>query len=124
MTGLFIRAIMRRCPACGSGGIFSNWFRMVEVCPGCGLPLERRESGYVVGAYMFNIIFAELVFAAIFIAVLLATWPSPPWTILTWGGVALMIILPILFYPVSRTVFLAFDLVFRPAGSADGDRER
>jgi hypothetical protein len=87
---------------------------MVEECPRCGLSLERREHGYVVGAYMFNIIAAELIFAALFIGIMVALWPDPPWGLLTWGGAALMIILPIVFYPFSKTLFLAFDLVFRP----------
>lgn len=71
------------------------------------------------GAYMFNIIAAELVFAGIFIAVVVAMWPDPPWTALQYGGAALMIGLPVLFYPFAKTVFLAFDLVFRPPADED-----
>ena len=84
-------------------------------CGVCGLHLERGEHGYVVGAYMFNIIVAELVFIAIFIAVVAAMWPDPPWTLLWIGGILLMIVAPFAFFPFSRTLFLAFDLVFRPA---------
>jgi len=76
--------------------------------------LERGEHGYVVGSYMFNIIAAELLFAGIFVGVLALTWPTPPWTLLQYGGAALMILAPIVFYPFSKTVFLAFDLIFRP----------
>jgi hypothetical protein len=43
----------------------------------CGLRLERGEEGYQVGAYMFNIVAAELVFALMFLGILMATWPSP-----------------------------------------------
>jgi hypothetical protein len=64
---------------------------------------------------MFNIIFSELIFALVFLTVLMATWPSPPWGLLEYGGIALMILAPILFFPFSRTLFLAFDLLFRPA---------
>jgi hypothetical protein len=39
---------------------------MRESCPRCGLHLERGEQGYIVGAQMFNIIAAELLFAALF----------------------------------------------------------
>jgi hypothetical protein len=42
-------------------------------------------------------------------------WPSPPWTALQVGGVILMLIAPFAFFPFSKTLFLAFDLVFRPA---------
>jgi hypothetical protein len=83
-------------------------------CPGCGLPLERGEEGYQVGSYMFNVIASELLFAAIFFMVLMLTWPSPPWTLLQYGGMALMVLAPLLFYPFTKTLFLAFDLVFRP----------
>jgi hypothetical protein len=40
---------------------------------------------------------------------------------LLYGGIALMIILPVLFYPFSKTLFLAFDLVFRPPMPEDFD---
>lgn len=63
---------------------------------------------------MFNLIAAELVFAAVFIGVLAGTWPNPPWTLLTWGGAVIMVALPLLFFPFARTIFLAFDLIFRP----------
>ncbi len=92
---------------------------MRERCPVCGIRLARGEEGYQVGAYMFNMIAAELIFAAIFLVILVYTWPDPPWTPLLYGGIVLMIVLPALFYPFSKTLFLAFDLVFRPP-TADG----
>ena len=110
------RAVRRRCPNCGSTGLFRSWLHMAPVCPACGLALERKEEGYVVGAYMFNIIAAELAFAGIFVLTLILLWPDPPWTLLTWVGGALMLLMPVLFYPISKTLFLAFDLIFRPAG--------
>ena len=64
---------------------------------------------------MFNIVASELIFAVVFLTVLLSTWPSPPWQLLQYGGIALMVLAPVLFYPFSKTLFLAFDLLFRPA---------
>jgi uncharacterized protein (DUF983 family) len=118
------RALRRRCPNCGARGIWTGWFRMREACPVCGLHLERGEHGYIVGAYMFNIVGAELIFAAIFLGIVLATWPSPPWPWLQWGGAALMVALPFLLYPFSKTLFLAFDLLFRPQGFEPDDALR
>ena len=114
ILALFGRALLRRCPNCGGGPIFDGWFRMRVHCPRCGLELQRGEEGYQVGAYMFNIIAAELIFAALFVGVLVATWPDPPWNFLLYGGMALMIVVPVVFYPFSKTIFLAFDLIFRP----------
>jgi uncharacterized protein (DUF983 family) len=112
---LFGRAVRLRCPNCGGGSLFVSWLRPRRHCPSCGLPLERGEDGYQVGSYMFNIIAAELIFAAVFLGVVLATWPDPPWLALQLGGGALMIAAPFAFFPFSKTLFLAFDLLFRPA---------
>lgn len=112
---LFRRALGLRCPNCGGGAILEGWLRMRTRCPRCGLPLERGEQGYQVGSYMFAIIAAELVFAAIFLAILVTTWPDPPWDLLLYGGMGLMLAVPFLFFPFSKTLFLAFDLLFRPA---------
>jgi uncharacterized protein (DUF983 family) len=112
---LFGRAFRLRCPNCGGGPILRTWFRFRVHCPSCGLPLERGEHGYQVGSYMFNIVASELIFALVFLAVLIWTWPSPPWSLLQYGGIGLMVLAPLLFFPFSKTLFLAFDLVFRPA---------
>lgn len=113
------RALRLRCPSCGGGPLFLSWLRMVDRCPRCGLRTGRGEEGYVVGAYMFNIIAAELIWGALFLALLWRTWPAPPWELLTWGGGALMIAMPFLCYPFSKTVFLAFDLLFRPPADTE-----
>jgi hypothetical protein len=66
---------------------------------------------------MMNIAAAELIWLLVMAALVVATWPSPPWTLLTWGGAALMVIAPIVFYPVAKTIFLAMDLAVRPSGA-------
>jgi hypothetical protein len=64
---------------------------------------------------MFNLVASELMFALVFLAVLIWTWPTPPWALLQYGGIGLMVLAPLLFFPFSKTLFLAFDLLFRPA---------
>jgi uncharacterized protein (DUF983 family) len=115
------RALRRRCPNCGGQPIFVDWFRMLPGCINCGLALERGEEGYQVGAYMINIGASLFLFVAGFAAALLATWPSPPWTLLTYVGAALMLAFPIFFYPFSKTLFLGFDLLIHPPFDS-GDR--
>ena len=39
--------------------------------------------------------------------------------LLLYGGAVLMVIAPFLFYPFSKTLFLAFDLIFRPPSPED-----
>jgi hypothetical protein len=90
---------------------------MRDRCPSCQLHLERGEQGYQVGAYMFNIAVAELLWVVVMVTIAAATWPNPPWDLLLYGGVALMVAAPLLFYPFAKTLFLAFDLLFRPPGA-------
>lgn len=108
------RALRRRCPNCGAGRMWNGWLKLKPVCPVCGLKLDRGESDFWIGAYLFNLIAAELSFAVVFVAILLLTWPTPPWTLLTWGGAAGAVLAPILFYPYTHGLWLAFDLLFRP----------
>jgi len=108
------RALRLRCPNCGGGGIMRHWLKLHHSCPTCEIRFERGEEGYWVGAYMFNLIAAELVWAGSMVALLWWTWPSPPWTLILVGGVMLMVVAPVAFFPFARTLFLAFDLIFRP----------
>jgi uncharacterized protein (DUF983 family) len=114
---MFGRGLRLRCPNCGQGKPFVSWFRMHSQCGVCGLAFGRGEEGYQVGSYMFNIVAAELVFAVVFLAIVLTTWPSPPWALLQYGGIALMVVVPFVLFPFTKTLFLAFDLIFRPPGS-------
>jgi len=115
-AGLLVgRALLLRCPDCGGRGLFASWFRMKDACPACGLRLNRGERGYQVGSYMLNIIAAELIFMAVFLGILFATWPTPPWTVLQYGGALLMVLAPVALYPFTKTLFLAMDLAVRPA---------
>ncbi len=63
---------------------------------------------------MFNIALAEGVFVIVLITTLAVTWPRVPWTLLQWGAPAAMVLAPIILYPFSRLVWLAFDLTLRP----------
>jgi uncharacterized protein (DUF983 family) len=113
------RAILRRCPNCGSGSIFRNYLQQLPLCPGCGLRLDRGERDFFIGAYTVNLIVAELIVFFGGIAVLLSTWPEVPWTGVMWGLAALVVLAPIVLYPFSRQLWLAFDLVFRPPEASD-----
>ncbi|MGH3664549.1 MAG: DUF983 domain-containing protein [Egibacteraceae bacterium] len=112
------RATRRRCPLCGSGGIFRGWFDLRARCPGCNFPFEREE-GYWVGALIANIAAAETLFAVLLVGGVVLTYPAVPWTALTVAGMALMVALPIGFYPLSKTLWLWVDLAFLHPVDAD-----
>lgn len=75
---------------------------------------------------MILLIVAEMLFAVMFLVVLLVTWPNPPWTAIQWSAVVLLFAGVLLVYPFAKTLWLAIDLVFRPVASVElrwyGDR--
>ena len=88
---------------------------MKERCDHCGFALQRGEAhDYWLGGMMFNIVLSEMLAVIVIAAVALATWPRVPWNAIWAVAVALMIAAPFLLFPLSRTLWLAFDLVFRP----------
>jgi uncharacterized protein (DUF983 family) len=100
--------LTKRCPRCGSGHLFRRWFEIVDRCPRCGLHFEREE-GYWTGALAINIGLTAAVFAVAFAVALALTIPEVPvWPILA-VLVPLMIIVPIVYYPFSKTVWMAVD---------------
>jgi uncharacterized protein (DUF983 family) len=111
---LLLRALLLRCPRCGSGGIFLTMFKLRDRCPRCDLRLER-EAGSFTGSMTFNLVFSEIVWVLCFVGILVGTWPNPPWQLLQWGSVALMLLFPVLFFPFSKTLWLALDLGIRPS---------
>ena len=116
---MFARALRRRCPNCGAGPVTVRWFGLRPACPRCGLLLDRGASDYFLGALVFNMAFAEGLFALGLLWVLIATWPTPPWDVIYYGGIAAMTLAPIVLYPFSKLCWLAFDLIFRPPRPED-----
>lgn len=112
---LLSRALTVRCPRCGARGLFVSWFKLKDNCPGCALPLERGEQqDYWIGGMMFNIVLSELLAVVVVGSAILSTWPAVPWNAVWIGAIALMVVAPFLLFPMSRLIWLAFDLVFRP----------
>lgn len=108
------RAMRLRCPHCGGGPVLATWFRLKERCPRCKLHLDREEHDYFLGAYMVSLIAMEGLFAFGFLAVLLVTWPDPPWAAIQWGGAVVLLFSVVGSYPFAKTIWLAIDLMFRP----------
>jgi uncharacterized protein (DUF983 family) len=102
------RGCTKRCPRCGAGHLFNRWFDIVDDCPGCGLHFER-EPGYWTGALAINIGFTAAVFAVSLVVALAFTIPHVPVVEILVVLVPLMIVLPIAFYPFSKTTWMAVD---------------
>ncbi|HEY8524863.1 MAG TPA: DUF983 domain-containing protein [Acidimicrobiales bacterium] len=110
---LLWRGITKRCPLCGGGRLFKRWFTMRERCPRCSFPLERIE-GHWIGALGMNTIVS---FGALFLTIagtLVASYPDVPTRPLMVASVAVAIVVPLVFFPFSKTLWSAIDLAMRP----------
>ncbi|MEP6591736.1 MAG: DUF983 domain-containing protein [Gemmatimonadota bacterium] len=113
---LLARALTLRCPNCGHRGLFRHWFAMRDFCPTCGLSLTISNS---VGANLLNLVAAECLLMIALASVIILSWPTPPWTLLQYGAPLMMVVTPLLLYPTSKVVFVAFDLALHPAARPD-----
>jgi uncharacterized protein (DUF983 family) len=120
----FWRALRLRCPVCGGGGLLRSWFKIKPQCPSCGFALQREE-GYFTGAMAMNLMASEFIVTAVLVVLMITTWPLA----LSWPSPELQTawivsivaagLLPLITFPFSRTLWVAFDVIFRPPTSAD-----
>ncbi|MFN2608751.1 MAG: DUF983 domain-containing protein [Acidimicrobiales bacterium] len=118
---MLARGLAKRCPVCGSGGLYEGWFRMRDRCPGCGYRFEREE-GFFLGAYLVNLAVTEgllLVAGIIPTIVFLARNPDASILPIMAVGLVVAVVAPIAFYPLARTVWSAIDLILRPADARE-----
>ena len=114
-----LRGLTLRCAECGRGGILLSWFQLRAACPHCGLLLDRGARDFFVGAYLINLIIAEMVFAIGFSVWMMRSWPNIPWDMVQWVSIVAIIAAPLITYPFTRTTWLAVDLVFQPPTDHD-----
>jgi Na+(H+)/acetate symporter ActP len=86
---------------------------MREHCLGCGLRFER-ESGYWVGAVIINTTMIFATFVVVFGGMVLVTYPEVPWSVVLGVTLVANIVIPILFYPISKSLWLGMELSWHP----------
>lgn len=113
---MLARGLVRRCARCGGGNLFTGWLTMREQCPTCGYRFERRgEEAFFLGAIVVNFAVTEGVLGVMLLVSFVLTLPDPPLLLLCAIAVPLMVAAPIAFYPFSKTIWAAFDLMLHPA---------
>ena len=113
------RGLLLRCPRCGAGEILKSWFKLRKECHTCGLVLDRGETDFWYGGFAVNFIVAQMIGVGAIVGYVVWSWPDVPWTALQWGTPLVVIAGPLLFFPFSRTLWLAWDLCFRPEEPGD-----
>ncbi len=114
---MLARGFAKRCPRCGSKGIFRSYFTMHERCPACGYRFQR-EAGAFTGGLMMAWVFT-LVFMIVPLLVYIF-WRGitgnddlafAPFAI---ASVVFAVVIPLVGYPFTASSWAAIDLASRP----------
>jgi uncharacterized protein (DUF983 family) len=120
------RALLRRCPRCGGAGWFSGWFTKTERCRTCGYRYER-QPGFLVGALTINTIVTFGLLAVVLVVGIVLSYPDIALVPILAAAAVVTVLVPIVGYPFSYTIWAAVDLTMRPlepAEVADADAHR
>lgn len=114
------RGVRRRCAWCGGrGAFFTGWFEKQDTCRTCGISWRRGYEGFELGAMAISAVvcLGALVVGMTFGVVLTLPDVAVVPLLLILGGSA--IVLPIVVYPASYTIWQAVDLAMRPPVPGD-----
>lgn len=118
---MMLRGLFGRCPVCGGRHLFPRWFNMVDRCPTCSLHFERVE-GHWIGAIGVNTVCVMGLMLIVLAAVTFSLFPDPPPTApLLSVEVIIALAGPVVFFPASRTLWTAMDLMMRPLKPGEVD---
>jgi uncharacterized protein (DUF983 family) len=117
---MMLRGAMRRCPWCGDRRAFyRTFFAKQERCQGCNLSWRRGDVGFELGAMTANVIVSMgLIVIGAAITIVLTT-PDIPVLEIVIGLIVAGLILPVVVYPMSYTLWQALDLKMRPPTVGD-----
>lgn len=107
---MFLRALLLKCPFCGSRRTFiRRWLGRYPRCRSCGIRWQR-EHGSEIGAIGLNTILTFVSIGIGMVVAFVATAPDFPVRSLMVGFMSAAVVLPVLFYPFTNTLWLAFEL--------------
>lgn len=112
-TRVVVRGLLRRCPLCGSGEIFTSWYHRRERCPRCNYPTTRVDDQWIGSLGMNTIVSFGLLLATIAIG-FTVTYPDPPVGVLLVLAVSVAALVPVVFFPISKSLWSAIDMAMRP----------
>lgn len=112
------RGLRRRCPRCGGRGWFTGLFGRGDRCVVCGYKPDR-QVGFVLGAITINMVATLGLLLVAMVAGVLITWPEIDVVPVVMVCVAVAVVVPVVGYSVSHTVWAAVDLAMRPLEPAE-----
>jgi uncharacterized protein (DUF983 family) len=105
---VLLRGLRKRCPRCGEGRVFVGWFQPMIRCPTCDLTFAAEEGGFL-GAMTVNYGVAIGAWLLLLVIVLILTVPEVPVVPLLAGSVAVLVLVPLWFYPRSKMLWAAVE---------------
>ncbi len=88
-------------------------------CPRCGF-VFTRISGHWLGSWFLNVCVAQTAVVLILFIGVATTWPDPPMVAIAVSAAVAAVVVPFAYFPFSRTLWVAIDLVMTPLGFDDG----
>ena len=115
LTTMLWRGARRRCAWCGGrGAFFTGWFSKQDRCRTCGITWRRGYEGFELGAMTISavVVLGTLIVGLTIGVVLTLPEVDVPLLLVILGVGA--VVLPIVVYPLSWTVWQAVDLAMHP----------
>lgn len=110
-TTYIFRGLTHACPRCGCRKTHTKYFSIKPSCPTCGLKFEK-EQGYWTGALAINFLLTGAFVITGIVIGLISTAPDIAVIPIISILMPLSIVLPVIFYPFSHTVWMAIDYGF------------
>ena len=108
---VLIRGLKLKCPACGRDALYQSAFKIKERCASCGL-VYGREQGYFVGAIYINVMATEALILFVYLVLFFA---FPVMGDAVYIVLFIMAItLPLIFFRLSRSLWLSIDHIISP----------
>jgi uncharacterized protein (DUF983 family) len=109
-TRALIRGLRKRCPRCGERDTFVSWFKPRRACPRCDLRFAKEEGGFL-GAMTLNYVIAIGIWLVVLIVGVAMTVPDVPVLPLMGVSAAVLILVPLWFYPRSKLLWAAVEFI-------------
>lgn len=101
-----------------------GWFERQERCRACGHAYRRGDAAFELGAVTANIILTFTSLLVTILVVVALTAPDVPVVPTVVAGGFFAVFGPVIYYPVSFTLWQAIDLWMRPPTPAELRGER
>jgi uncharacterized protein (DUF983 family) len=112
------RALLLRCPWCGGRGWTTGLLSRTDRCRTCGYKYERLP-GFSLGATTMNMMVTFGLLAAVLVVGSVLSYPDIAAVPMLVASFAVALVVPIVFYPFSYTLWAAVDLAMHPLEPAD-----